>query len=77
MSRLPRVTQKNVSLFIPRKTAYIAYKLKQEKGLSDVQAVRAFYNSNTYAQLEREETKRWQESSKQLWADFRAEMAEN
>lgn len=75
MSGLPKVTQKNVSLFIPRKAAYVAYKLKQEQNLTDTQAILAFYNSKTYAQLEMESTKRWQESSKQLWADFKAEMA--
>ena len=73
MSRLPKVTQKNVHLFIPYKAAYVANRLAQEEHISITEALLAFYCSRTYAQLEREDTKRWQENAKQLYTDFREE----
>lgn len=70
---LPKVTQQNVHLFIPYKAGYIVGKMQSESDISVEQALLAFYNSETYAQLEREETKRWQDNVKQLWADFQQE----
>ncbi len=74
---LPVITQQNVHLFIPYKVAYVVDKLQQESDLSIQQALLLFYRSDTYAQLEREETKRWQDNVKQLWADFQEERQRN
>lgn len=73
MKQLPEVTQQNVHLFIPRKVAYVTAKMQQDDQVLAKQALLSFYNSRTYAQLENEHTKRWQDNPKQLYSDFRQE----
>lgn len=70
MSQLPSITQNNVHIFIPRKVAYIAKRLNQEKSTNAKDSVLKFYNSRTYKQLEQESTKLWQDNVKQLYVDF-------
>ena len=70
MKRIPKITQKNVHIFIPHKVAAVARRLNAERGLSLNSAVVTFYNSATYARLEKESTKCWHESPAQLYADF-------
>ena len=70
MKRIPKITQENVHIFIPYKVAAIARRLNKDKNMPLHRAVVEFYNSGTYAMLEKESTKYWYESPAQLYADF-------
>lgn len=70
MKRIPKITQKNVHIFIPHKVAAIAKRLNKERNIPLKHAIVAFYNSKTYACLENKSTKYWHESPAQLYEDF-------
>ncbi|MCR4914480.1 MAG: hypothetical protein K6A96_01825 [Prevotella sp.] len=53
------VTQDNLYLFLPSKVSWMAEMLTEEKNVSIADAVRDVYLSDTYSQLENEETKLW------------------
>ena len=58
MKRIPKITQENVHIFIPYKVAAIARRLNKDKNMPLNRAVAEFYNSVTYAMLEKEDTNR-------------------
>lgn len=57
----PKVTQKNVHLFIPGKAAEICGEPGRTEKLSLNDSVLKFYNSPVYETLSRESSKLWQE----------------
>lgn len=57
----PKVTQKNVHLFIPSKVAKICNELNKTESLSLNDSILKFYNSSVYETLSRESSKLWQE----------------
>ncbi len=65
-----KVTQDNVHLLIPSKICWMAPWLAEEKGISLIEAIKQIYLSDTYKRLSREETKMWQWSPVDLYADL-------
>ncbi|NLC92659.1 MAG: hypothetical protein GX677_04245 [Treponema sp.] len=57
----PKITQKNVHLFIPNKVAKICCELNSSKKLSLNDSILKIYNSPVYEDLSRESSKLWQE----------------
>ena len=53
------VTQDNLYLFLPSKVSWMAGMLAEEKNISIADAIKDVYLSDTYSQLEKEETKLW------------------
>ena len=53
------VTQDNLYFFLPSKVSWVAEMLSEEKNISISDAIREIYASDTYRQLEREDTKFW------------------
>lgn len=53
------ITQDNLYLLLPSKVGRMACLLAEDKGLTIVEAIQLIYASQTYKQLEREETKLW------------------
>jgi len=60
---IPKITQENVHIFIPHKVSEIAEMIAEDEHISQIDALRKFYHSNTYKQLEDEATKLWYESA--------------
>ncbi|MBR6032289.1 MAG: hypothetical protein IKP36_10075 [Bacteroidaceae bacterium] len=54
------VTQDNLYFFLPSKVSWVAEMLSEEKKVGISDAIREIYASDTYRQLEREDTKLWQ-----------------
>lgn len=53
------VTQDNLYFFLPSKVSWVAEMLSEEKNISISDAIREIYASDTYRQLEQENTKFW------------------
>ena len=53
------VTQDNLYFFLPSKVSWMAEMLSEEDGISISEAIKEVYASNTYRQLEQENTKFW------------------
>ena len=53
------INQSNLYLLLPSKISYIVDFLVEKENISVVDAIRCIYSSNTYRQLERENTKLW------------------
>ncbi|EKJ92025.1 hypothetical protein QR305_02280 [Bacteroides finegoldii] len=53
------IDQKNLHLILPSKVSWVAGMLAEDRNMSTLEAVKAFYTSETYKQLEKEETKMW------------------
>ena len=70
MKKIPKITQENVHIFIPCKVAIITKRISADRGIPLNKALVTFYNSRTYACLEKENTKLWHESPTQLYLDF-------
>lgn len=68
------VTQANLHLFIPGKTAGVAMLISEKEGIPMEEALLKFYATNTYRCLEREETKYWQYSAAQLYRMLQDEL---
>ncbi len=66
----PEVTQANVHLFLPYKTARLAGMIKQHSNASIRDALLNIYRSEAYCLLEREETKLWHLSPEQIYAEY-------
>ena len=56
---IPTITQENLYLLLPSKVCWLADMLTEDKGISLIDAIKQIYASETYKQLEREETKLW------------------
>ena len=53
------ITQDNLYLLLPSKVSLMTEMLCDDTGMSIVDAMKRIYSSNTYRQLEQEETKLW------------------
>lgn len=53
------VTKNNLYLILPYKVSQLAVLYARNSGVSAAEAIKTIYRSNTYQQLEREETKLW------------------
>lgn len=61
------VTQQNLHLFIPGKVANVAAIIADQEHCSMLEAMRRFYASPVYRQLEQEDTKLWHLGAVALW----------
>jgi hypothetical protein len=64
------LTPKAFRMLLPAKSARIASLLMRDKACSPLDALRAFYSSQTYHELEREASKCWWESPAQIYNDY-------
>lgn len=53
------ITQDNLYLLLPSKVSLMTEMLCDDTGMSIVDAMKRIYSSNTYRQLEHEDTKLW------------------
>lgn len=53
------ITNKNLYLLLPSKVSLVAEIYAKQKGTDIMDSLRLFYHSNTYKELEKEETKLW------------------
>ena len=54
-----KITQKNLYLILPGKVSKMATMYAADFGISIIDAIKQIYNSNTYRELENEESKLW------------------
>ena len=66
------VTQENLRSILPGKIARTIMLISEEEKSSVKNALLKFYKSSVYKELEIEQTKRWWQSSLQLFEDFEA-----
>lgn len=64
------ITNQNLHLLLPGKVTLFAKIYAEEKGGTMLDALRVFYKSNTYKELEREETKLWHYGPVALYEEF-------
>lgn len=53
------ITQANIHLILPGKVSKMAAMYAADFGVSIIEAIKHIYNSATYRELEREDTKLW------------------
>lgn len=53
------ITPEQLYLILPYKVSQLSMLISKKLGMSILDAIRAVYSSNTYNDLEREETKLW------------------
>ncbi|HAT61150.1 MAG TPA: hypothetical protein DCS83_01190 [Prevotella sp.] len=56
---IPQITQDNLYLLLPGKIVAVVSMYIKEHHVPALEALRQFYKSNTYKELERENTKLW------------------
>lgn len=54
-----KITQQNLYLILPYKVGQLAVLYAKKLNTTLLEAIQAIYNSKTYRELEREETKLW------------------
>ncbi len=54
-----KITQKNLYLILPGKVSKMAAMYAADFGVSIIEAIKQIYASNTYRELEQEESKLW------------------
>ena len=64
------VTQDNLYLFLPSKISWMADMLMTNKNMSMVDAIKKIYSSETYSQMENEDTKLWHLGPVTLYHDL-------
>lgn len=64
------ITNKNLHLLLPSKVSLFAKIYAEENGGTLLDALRIFYQSNTYKKLEREETKLWHYGPVALYEEY-------
>jgi hypothetical protein len=64
------IDSKLFRLLIHSKAAVAAELLAEEENIEPLDALKKFYASNTYRDLETEETKTWWESPAQIYQDY-------
>ena len=67
---MTQVTQENLRSILPGKIARTIMLISEEEKSSVKNALLKFYKSSVYKELEIEQTKRWWQSSLQLFEDF-------
>ena len=65
------ITQENLHLLLPSKVMWLASYLAEDKDISIVEATKQIYSSPLYQQLEREDTKLWQQGPVALYEESR------
>lgn len=70
---IPEITDKNLYLLLPGKVSAIVGKYVDENSINLLEGLRAFYNSMTYKDLEREQTKTWHLGPVALYQMFKDE----
>ncbi len=66
------VTQDNLYLFLPSKLSWMAEMLAKEKNIEIDDAIFQIYLSDTYRQLEKEDTKLWHWGPTDLYRKYKA-----
>jgi len=56
---IPEITNRNLYLLLPGKVSAIVGRYVDENSVNMLDGLRKFYNSTTYKDLEREQTKIW------------------
>ena len=74
---IPEITDKNLYLLLPGKVSAIVGKYVDENSVNLLDGLRAFYNSVTYKNLEREQTKTWHLGTVALYQMFTDETTDN
>lgn len=64
------ITNQNLHLLLPGKVSLFTKIYMDEKGGNVLDAIRAFYKSETYKTLEKEETKLWHYGPVALYEEF-------
>lgn len=64
------ITNDNLYLLLPGKITLFAQRYAEEHHVSILDALRIFYRSNTYKDLEKEETKLWHYGPVALYEEF-------
>jgi uncharacterized phage-associated protein len=64
------ITNKNLYLLLPGKVSHVARIYAEENHVTPLEALKLFYHSNTYKQLENEETKFWHYGPVALYEEF-------
>ncbi len=67
---MTQITQENLRSILPGKIARTIMLISEEEKSSVKNALLKFYKSSVYKELEIEQTKRWWQSSLQLFEDF-------
>lgn len=67
---IPEITQKNLYLLLPGKVAAVVEQYVNDHPVSMLDALRLFYQSNTYKNLEQEDTKLWHYGPVALYQEF-------
>ena len=70
---IPEIINNNVHLLIPGKAAHFARIYIEQHGGIMLDALRAFYSSKMYHELENESTKLWHLGPVALYEDFEKE----
>ena len=70
---IPEITNNNVYLLIPGKAAHFARIYTEQHGGTILEALRTFYSSKMYHELEDESTKLWHLGPVALYEDFEKE----
>ena len=60
------ITQRNLRSILPGKIVRLVTLISEKRGVPNMEALREFYSSEVYRNLEREETKYWWMSPEQL-----------
>lgn len=69
---MTQVTQENLRSILPGKIARTIMLISEEEKSSVKNALLKFYKSSVYKELEIEQTKRWWQSSLEIFEDFEA-----
>lgn len=64
------ITDKNLHLLLPGKISRLAQIYAHENGITIIEAIRKFYQSNTYKKLADETTKLWHYGPVALYQEF-------
>lgn len=67
---IPEITQKNLYLLLPGKVVAVVEQYVNDHPVSMLDALRKFYLSNTYKNLEQEDTKLWHDGPVALYQEF-------
>ena len=67
---IPKITSKNLHIFIPRKVAVLVCRYAAQANISPKEALMTFYNSKTYNTLSQEKSKLWYFGDNYLYEEF-------
>lgn len=71
---IPEITDKNMFLLLPGKVSAVVGRYVDENAINLLDGLRKFYNSTTYKNLEREQTKTWHLGPVALYQMFADEL---